>query len=177
MTIQPIIKDDLVIRSASEDDAERIIHHVQQMAYDAPDTLPNLPGEFKMTVEEEKAFLTKSNLADNSFFLVAEIHGEIVGILNCWGSHKQAMKHTARLGISVRKAWQSKGIGTALMTAAINCAKSSSVLTRLDLQVYIDNARGIKLYEKMGFVIEGRLRNSIIRNGKYVDDYHMGLIW
>lgn len=142
-----------------------------------PDTLPNLPGEFKMTVEEEKTFLAGTAQSDNSLFIVAEVNGELVGLANCIGGKKQAMKHSTHLGISIRKAWQGKGIGKAMMQCIIDAAKQSGVLTRIELLVYCDNTRAIKLYETMGFMIEGRLRNSVIRNGQYIDDFHMGLIW
>jgi putative acetyltransferase len=49
-------------------------------------------------------------------------------------------------------------------------------LTRLDLQVYTDNAAAIHLYEKYDFEIEGTLRRFAFRDGKYVDSYMMARV-
>lgn len=38
------------------------------------------------------------------------------------------------------------------------------------------NESAIRLYEKMGFKKEGLKENSLIVNGKYVDEYYMGKI-
>ena len=50
--------------------------------------------------------------------------------------------------------------------------------TRIELTVDIENKPAIKLYEKIGFVIEGRVRNSYKRfpENRYLDEYLMGLI-
>jgi RimJ/RimL family protein N-acetyltransferase len=47
---------------------------------------------------------------------------------------------------------------------------------RLELSVMTHNERGIALYKKMGFEIEGTKRASIYVNGNYVDEYLMSKI-
>ena len=47
---------------------------------------------------------------------------------------------------------------------------------RLELSVMTHNERGLALYKKMGFDIEGIKRASIFVNGAYVDEYLMGKI-
>ena len=49
-------------------------------------------------------------------------------------------------------------------------------LNRVYLKVYEDNVRAIALYEDMGFVHEGRLRQEMYREGRYWDALVMGLI-
>src|SRR5712691_4482721 len=46
-------------------------------------------------------------------------------------------------------------VGTALMTAAIDLADNWLDLSRLELTVYTDNEAAMRLYKKLGFVIEG----------------------
>jgi putative acetyltransferase len=79
--------------------------------------------------------------------------------------------HTA-----VRDDWHGKGVGTALMEAALDLADNWPNLTRLELTVYADNAAGIALYEKFGFEIEGTHRRYPFRSGEYVDAYSMARI-
>ena len=65
--------------------------------------------------------------------------------------------------------WQGRGVGTALLAAAIDLADRWLQLHRLELQVYADNAAGIALYTRHGFVEEGRHRDFAFRDGAFVD--------
>ncbi|WP_344040507.1 GNAT family protein [Nesterenkonia flava] len=42
--------------------------------------------------------------------------------------------------------------------------------------VYGYNARGIRAYEKAGFVVEGRRRASVLHQGRWFDDVSMGIL-
>jgi putative acetyltransferase len=82
-------------------------------------------------------------------------------------------RHVGKIGMVVRDDWQGKGVGTALMEAAIDLAEKWLNLTRLELEVFVDNTPAIKLYEKWGFEIEGTLVDYAFRDGEYVDTYIM----
>ncbi len=82
-------------------------------------------------------------------------------------------RHSADIGMVVRDDWQGKGVGTALMQAAVDFADNWLNLERLELGVYTDNAAAIHLYEKFGFVIEGTWVRYAFRGGEYVDTYTM----
>jgi L-phenylalanine/L-methionine N-acetyltransferase len=75
--------------------------------------------------------------------------------------------------MAVRDSWQGKGIGSALMQAALDLADNWLGLRRLELRVYADNARAIALYRKFGFEVEGTHRAYAIRDGVYVDSLSM----
>src|SRR5215216_6062734 len=47
------------------------------------------------------------------------------------------------IGMAVHDDWQGKGIGTALMEAALDLADNWLNLTRIELRVYTDNAAGV----------------------------------
>jgi L-phenylalanine/L-methionine N-acetyltransferase len=53
------------------------------------------------------------------------------------------MRHVGSIGMAVRDDWQGKGVGTALMEAALDLADNWLNLTRIELRVYVDNAAGI----------------------------------
>lgn len=168
---------EFIIRPARPDDAEQLISHVHHMAVEASQWLPMQPGEFQVSVEEEREILAKAAASPNSLFRVAEVDWSIVGMLNYSGGKRQATRHGATFSISVRSAWQCRGIGTALLTAAIRHAKESGCVRRLDLQVYADNERAIRLYTRLGFAAEGVLRKAVLRNGEFIDELMMALIW
>ena len=82
--------------------------------------------------------------------------------------------HVGRIGICVHDDWQGQGVGTALMRAIVDLADNWLNLRRLELEVYADNEAGIRLYERMGFEVEGTLRQHAFRAGEYVDAKVMG---
>ncbi|HNT78088.1 MAG TPA: GNAT family N-acetyltransferase [Anaerolineae bacterium] len=112
------------------------------------------------------------------FNLVACVEsGELVGQV---GLHtfpnRPRRRHVGQIGMMVRDDWQGQGIGTALMQAALDLADNWLNLRRLELEVYVDNAPAIRLYENCGFKIEGTLVDYAFRDGRYVDTYAMARI-
>jgi len=111
------------------------------------------------------------------YSLVACVEGEVVGSLGLETSPTRwRMRHVGSIGMAVRDDWQGKGVGTALMEAALDLADNWLNLTRIELTVYVDNAAGIALYEKFGFEVEGTHRRLAFRDGEYVDAYSMARI-
>ena len=108
------------------------------------------------------------------YSLVACVEGEVVGEISLHTSPTRwRMRHVGSIGMAVRDDWQGKGVGTALMEAALDLADTWLNLTRIELSVYVDNAAGIALYEKFGFEVEGTHGRFAFRNGEYVDAYSM----
>ncbi len=75
--------------------------------------------------------------------------------------------------MAVRDDCQSRGAGTALMKAAIDFAENWLNLARLELEVFVDNVSAMRLYEKLGFTIEGTMADFAFRDGQYVDTHIM----
>lgn len=59
------------------------------------------------------------------------------------------------------------------MQAAVDMADKWLNLSRLELEVQVDNEAAIRLYKKFGFEIEGTLRKYTYRDGEYVDVFAM----
>ena len=118
-----------------------------------------------------------SEKPEGIYALVACAGGEVVGDLGLetyptyW-----RRRHVAQIGMAVRDDWQGRGVGTALMEAALDLADNWLNLTRVELSVYTDNAAAVALYKKFGFEIEGTHRRYAFRNGKYADAYSMARI-
>jgi putative acetyltransferase len=106
--------------------------------------------------------------------LVACADAEVIGQLSLHTfPHSPRRRHVGQLGMAVRDDWQGKGVGTALMHAALDLADKWLNLERLELDVYTDNEAAVRLYQKFGFVIEGTLVRFAFRDGRYVDAYTM----
>jgi putative acetyltransferase len=101
--------------------------------------------------------------------------GRVIGLLGLHVGHGR-VAHVGHIGIMVHPDFHNQGVGSALMRAAIELADNWLNLTRLDLEVYTDNAAATYLYKKYGFEIEGTLRRYAFRDGEYVDTYVMARV-
>jgi L-phenylalanine/L-methionine N-acetyltransferase len=116
-----------------------------------------------------------ADVASDDYVLVAEVAGDVVGNLGLHPASKSPRRrHAAGLGMSVRDDWQGRGVGTALMTAAMDLADNWLNYTRIELTVYTDNVAALALYRRFGFEIEGTLRSYAFRGGRFIDAYTMG---
>jgi L-phenylalanine/L-methionine N-acetyltransferase len=106
----------------------------------------------------------------NEIVLAAVLDDKTVGLA---GLHPVGpairRRHAMSLGITVSKAAQGQGVGKALMTALLDYADNWAQILRIELTVYHDNAKAIRLYERHGFEHEGRLKAYALRNGSYED--------
>jgi putative acetyltransferase len=105
--------------------------------------------------------------------LVAEIDGRVVGTLSLHVEANPRRRHSAGIGMGVHDEFQGRGVGSALLTAAIALGDDWLGLRRIELTVYVDNARAIRLYERHGFEIEGTARDFAFRDGAFVDAHTM----
>ena len=106
--------------------------------------------------------------------LVAEVDGKVVGNIGLHAIPKSRRRaHAAAIGMAVHDAYQGKGVGSALMQAALDLADNWLQFTRIELTVFTDNVAAVALYKKFGFVIEGTHKQYAFRNGEYTDSYSM----
>jgi len=117
---------------------------------------------------EERAALFARTAAGS---VVALAGGQLVGFI-----HVEASRHGfGEFGMLVDRDWRGRGVGSALVQAAIGWARDQG-LHKLCLEVFAHNAAAIALYRKSGFVEEGRrIRHYRRANGELWDSIVMGL--
>jgi ribosomal protein S18 acetylase RimI-like enzyme len=86
-----------------------------------------------------------------------------------------SMVHSGVLGMGVLPQHRGKGLGRALMAAALTAARDRGI-TRVELTVRTDNTRARKLYESFGFTVEGLCRSYMRIDGTDIDSYLMALV-
>jgi putative acetyltransferase len=115
-----------------------------------------------------------ADTAEGKYFLLACVDEDVVGnLVLVIHTNSPRRRHAASIGMAVRDDWQGRGIGSALMQAAVEMADRWLNLTRLELEVYTDNEPAIALYKRFGFVIEGTHRKHAYRDGQFADSYSM----
>jgi ribosomal protein S18 acetylase RimI-like enzyme len=118
-------------------------------------------------LEQTRAFIMK-NIANRSVQFVAFSGSELVGWADVLPKERPIHAHIGALGIGVLPAFRGKGVGLALMQAALQGARRRGY-ARIELTVRAGNARAIALYEKLGFGREGLCRDAIFVDGRYED--------
>jgi ribosomal protein S18 acetylase RimI-like enzyme len=103
---------------------------------------------------------------------VAVAGTQVVGSL-----HLEPSRHGfGEIGMAVAREWRGRGVGSALLAAAIEWARDQG-LHKLSLQVFAHNSAAIGLYRKFGFVEEGRRVKHYRRaSGEVWDALEMGLL-
>jgi ribosomal protein S18 acetylase RimI-like enzyme len=104
-------------------------------------------------------------------FLVGEIDGAIVGYIRL-GSPLPLPENAhvlAVMGLAVSPDARGRGVATALLAAAEQCARTRGA-RKLSLRTFSTNPEAIRLYTRFGFEQEGVLRAEFLIGGQYVDD-------
>jgi putative acetyltransferase len=154
------------LRAAEERDAEAL------------NAMANLPGVRHGTLRLPFTPLSATRAMvcgddPNRHMIVAERGGVAVGVVTLIRGRGRTA-HGADLGMWVHDDHAGQGIGRALLEAALDLADNWLGLRRVSLEVFVDNAPAIALYERHGFEREGRLRAESLRDGALVDVYVMG---
>jgi ribosomal protein S18 acetylase RimI-like enzyme len=118
-------------------------------------------------------FGERTALAD---VLVGLVEGRVAGYVKL--GRKTELASTAHVlsvnGISVDPAFRRRGVGRALVEAAVAEARVRGA-RRLTLRVLGPNEGARRLYESCGFAVEGVQRGEFFLDGAYVDDVLMAL--
>jgi RimJ/RimL family protein N-acetyltransferase len=103
--------------------------------------------------------------------VVAVDGDQVIGMI-----HVEVSRHGfGEIGMLVDREWRGRGVGSALIQAAIDWARGHG-LHKLSLEVFAHNTAAIALYRKCGFVEEGhRVRHYRRASGELWDSLVMGL--
>jgi RimJ/RimL family protein N-acetyltransferase len=88
------------------------------------------------------------------------------------GDNGSALFH---ITIGEKDCW-GRGYGTEATELMLDHAFAHLGLHRVALSVFAFNERALRSYRKVGFVVEGRAREAIWRDGRYWDEIHMSVL-
>lgn len=111
---------------------------------------------------------------DPGSLLVAERHGELAGYIEVSPPTPLASNaHVLEVrGLAVLPEHRGAGLGRRLLEAALELARARGA-RRMTLRVLGPNVVARRLYEAVGFEVEGVLRGEFRLEGEYVDDVLM----
>jgi len=167
-------KMEIVIRKARKGDGQQ----VAEVANYNLDSGFNVYAGYNSSRDKDwvkKANKSYSENKQNEFVMVAidKVTRKIVGFSKFYGG-KGRLRHRGDIGWSVHRNYAGKGIGTMLLKAVLYEAKKRG-FKKAQAEAAIDNAASIKIAEKCGFTLEGKIKSGILLdNGKYMDTYLFG---
>ena len=98
----------------------------------------------------------------------------LVGNSPSWGARRRT--RCATIGIALGREYIGRGYGTDAMRVIVDYGFREMGLHRIQLGVAPFNPAGIRAYEKAGFVEEGRLRESVLHDGRWYDEVLMSIL-
>ncbi|EJR54930.1 hypothetical protein IIM_01870 [Bacillus cereus VD107] len=161
------------IRSAAETDADQLSKLRVQIDGET-ENMDREQGEGHIdTIGFQQIIKTDSEKMKN-LFLVAEVRNRIVGFSRCEGSDLKRLSHKVEFGVCILKEFWGYRIGKEFLQESINWADANKV-KKIALQVLETNDKAMHLYKKLGFEVEGVLKNDKrLSDGKYYNTVIMG---
>lgn len=166
----------VTVRTATPEDAASILELSMQIAGEDGYTVSR-PDEVDTEFSERQRELAEYAADAGKLWVVAAAGSLVVGELDIATMPRMRMRHRARLGLNVRTGWRGKGIGRAMIRAALDWAAAHPTIEKVELGVMAGNTGARRLYESLGFREEGRRgRAFCFAPGRYEDDILMAIL-
>ena len=157
-------KDDLVI-------AKEMLNQSDVIQFLSPGT----PYPLKIE-DEEKWYNSFDATSESTYGFAIELKENNQYIGGCGFANLDWKNRYGIVGIFLGSEFHNQGYGTDALTVLVRFAFEQMNLNKVQLDVFSFNERGIACYKKIGFREEGRLRQTIFRNGRYYDTVVMGIL-
>jgi len=123
-------------------------------------------AEKRLEKESDQAF---------RFWIRTLAEDKLIGDVSLWVNSWTHSEAWIGIMIGERDFW-GKGYGTDAMRLAVQYGFTEINLRRISLGLHAYNLRALKSYEKVGFKMEGTMRQEGLRDGQRYDGYYMGIL-
>lgn len=171
MSKSALLGSNLILRSMRQQDVEALIQ-LHKAASTTPNGTLREPEEVDASYVND--FIAKVN-ADGLGF-VAEKQTALVGSIHAYRLPLKAFTHVYTfLNIVVHPDFQGQGIGTQLFSKFLSTIEQQhSDIYRVELFTRSENKANVAFYQKMGFEIEGPLKDKLyIEPNQFQTPIHM----
>jgi len=136
---------------------------------------PILPHPY--TLEDEEGWFNRQREEQNArrFAILTCAEGRLLG--DCGLHQLDWTNRHAIFGIFIGdKDYWGKGYGTDATRALLRYAFEEANLHRIELEVFAFNSRAIRMYEKVGFRVEGTRKRALFRESTWHDEHIMAIL-
>src|SRR5579884_3637803 len=170
VTLRPYIDSDLpdLASAIADPEVQRLTGTLHSSA---PTTDQNVPSDDRL----REWYATRSQQTDRlDLMIVDDTSNRCVGeaVLNEWDKENESCNFRIFIG----PAGQNRGLGSEATRLILDYAFTHLPLHRIELEVYAFNPRAQRVYEKAGFVVEGRRRDALLFDGERVDAIVMSIL-
>lgn len=127
-------------------------------------------------IDEKWFYSYLSNRSNNIRLAICEsVSNKLLGVV--YLLHIDWLNRSGEYGIQIGDtASQGIGVGFQATVKILEHAFNDLNLHRVQMKVLDNNERAIRLYKKVGFIEEGKLRKAIFKNGQYMDLICMAIL-
>ena len=168
-------KTEVTIRNCRPEDAYLFEAFQQQCARETTHTLQRVgtsPDPKLLATDWEESLINSKKLRIGVFHekqMIAQI-----GLSPDRDGHPW-VEHIANFWMMVQKKYWGEGLGSKLMDMMLEYAWKSHY-TRIEAYVRCENTRGMNLYLRKGFVVEGTRRHAALIEGRMQDEYYISVL-
>lgn len=155
------------IRSWRPGDETSLVHHANNRA-----VWRNMRDRFPhpYTFEDAWRWIDLNNTVFPETNFAISVEGVAVGGIGIVRGEDVA-RCSAEIGYWLGQDFWGRGIATAAVRAMTDWAFSSFELVRIHAGVFAWNPASMRVLEKAGYSLEGRLRRSVFKDGELIDQY------
>jgi RimJ/RimL family protein N-acetyltransferase len=154
---------------AWENDAE-LLHYSDS---EAPGSEPGAVADMERYLREITAEWPRPSIIH--YAIHTKPDSELIG----YGMIGRIDRHNrqCKLGIVIgdKREWRRGYAGEAL-EAVVKFCFDTLEMNRIGAEIYEFNSRAVRLFERLGFTREGVVREAVLKNGKFADEYLYGLL-
>ncbi|MDO9445663.1 MAG: GNAT family protein [Dehalococcoidia bacterium] len=162
------IEGELVrLRPLEPSDAERYVRWLND-----PEVTRTLTVRYPLGLDPERAIIERmakhAGYRDVTFAIEVRETGEHIGSVGVGDCYRESRWGTLGIVIGAKEHW-GRGYGEDALREMLRFAFWEMNLATVRLEVYASNARARDLYERVGFLVEGRKRAAVLRGGEQID--------
>jgi ribosomal-protein-alanine N-acetyltransferase len=120
------------------------------------------------TLKDARRFISAALARDPETHFAISVEGEAVGGIG-YGLHTDVEKTSAEIGYWIAEHLWGRGITTEALRAVTALAVEKHSLTRIYAVPYQWNPASFRVLEKAGYVLEGTMRRSALKDGRIID--------
>jgi len=153
------------VRSWRKSDAESIAPHAdnRKVWLNLRDGFPH-----PYTIRDAEAFIQRALERDPETNFAIAMDDKAVGGIG-FMLHQDVERVSAEIGYWLAEPYWNRGIMTEALVAVTRYATEQHGLTRVFAVPYEWNQASFRVLEKAGFVLEGRMKKSAVKDGKVID--------
>ena len=139
-----------------------------------PEVLRNLTHPEPITMEQHLAWWESTRINPKQLRLVFTVEGERVGFTKFYDIDRT--NHNCALGADIHKDHRGKGYAKSMWAMMLNVSFMALQMHRVSLTTATYNNIGQRVYRGLGFQEEGRLTQSLFRDGVFHDQICMYML-